>query len=941
MYNDTMLEEVKVVGAKEHNLKNVSVTFPRNKLVVITGLSGSGKSSLAFDTIYSEAQRRYMESLSAYARQFLDKLDKPDVDYIEGLSPAISIDQKSGSKNPRSTVGTVTEIYDYFRLLFSSIGIPHCPNGHGPIQSKSIQEICQDLMAWPTETVITIYAPLISNRKGEFHDLLKDLLKEGFTRVEINGDIQRLDSDINLDKKKKHSIRLVVDRLTLNKDNESRLFQSIESAITRAKGLVTVFKEDSKTEHLFSESLSCPHCHFVLPELSARLFSFNSPIGACGTCNGLGEYKDFDPSLVISDPEKPLRLSINRFINLQSVSIQKTLAPLFETYQFNLDSSYAKLTDIQKKVLFYGSEDVDLNTYSSQNTVIDNPSWQGIIPLLRRLFAQTYKESKRFYFRSLMSEKHCLVCNGARLNKGALHVTVHGYSVQQLIDMPLHKLLESILAIPFSSKEIEIISQVKKEIINRLNFLNNVGLSYLSLSRQSATLSGGEFQRIRLATQIGSALTGVLYVLDEPSIGLHQKDNEKLIETLKSLRDLGNSLLVVEHDEATILASDYVIEIGPGAGSHGGNLEFSGSLSDFKQSNTLTAQYLTGKKKIDVPTQRRNPKNKGELIITGVREHNLKNIDITLPLGKLICITGVSGSGKSTLLYDVLHKAMMQHFYNSTEAPGIYNSLKGLEHLDKVITIDQTPIGRTPRSNPATYIGLFTPIRDLFTQTKEARIRGYKAGRFSFNVKGGRCEACEGDGLIKIEMHFLSDVYVTCDVCNGKRYNQETLEVKYKNYSISDVLDMTVHNACEIFKHIPAIYNKLKTLEEVGLGYVHIGQAATTLSGGEAQRIKLAKELSKRSTGKTCYLLDEPTTGLHFEDIKCLLEVLNKLVDQGNTVIIIEHNLDVIKTADHLIDIGPDGGDKGGSVVANGTPEEIIKVKASYTGRYLKPLLKP
>ena len=935
-----MLDEIKVEGAKEHNLKNISVSFPRNKFVVITGLSGSGKSSLAFDTIYSEAQRRYMESLSAYARQFLDQLDKPEVEYIEGLSPAISIDQKSGSKNPRSTVGTVTEIYDYFRLLFSSVGTPLCPNGHGPIQAKSVQEISDEVSALSTDTVISILAPLIDNRKGEFQDLFAELLKEGFSRVEVNGEIQRLDSGITLDKKKKHTIRLVIDRLRVDEDNESRLFQSVESATTRTKGLVLIRNEDTKEEQLFSESLSCPHCNFALPELSARLFSFNSPIGACKTCNGLGEFKDFDPEKVVKNLNGPLSTNLSRFINLNTQSIQRVIRPLFETYNIDLTKSYNDLSDTQKKVLFYGSDSVNLEEYASQSTVIDNALWIGIIPMLRKLFSQTYKESKRFYFRSLMSPKHCKVCNGARLHKGALNVAVHGYTIDQLIDMPIHTLLSCIKGIAFSDKDLHIIKQVRKEIINRLSFLNNVGLSYLSLSRQSATLSGGEFQRIRLATQIGSALTGVLYVLDEPSIGLHQKDNEKLIETLKSLRDLGNSLLVVEHDEATILQSDYVIEIGPGAGAKGGELQFSGPISEFETSNCITSDYVYQRKCIEIPKTRRAPKEKGELILSNASEHNLNNVTITLPLGRLLCITGVSGSGKSTLLYEILHKAMMQHFHKSDDKPGHFESLKGLEHLDKVITIDQTPIGRTPRSNPATYIGLFTPIRDLFTKTKEARIRGYKAGRFSFNVKGGRCEACEGDGLLKIEMHFLSDVYVTCDICKGKRYNAETLEVTYKGYSIADVLEMTVTKSLDLFQNIPAIYNKLKTLEEVGLGYVHLGQAATTLSGGEAQRVKLAKELSKKSSGKTCYLLDEPTTGLHFEDINCLLTVLNKLVDQGNTVIVIEHNLDVIKTADYIIDMGPEGGDKGGNVVATGSPEELSKVKKSFTGHYLKPLLK-
>jgi len=939
LYTMTMLEEIIVSGARVHNLKNISVTIPRNSLTVITGLSGSGKSSLAFDTIYAEGQRRSMESLSAYARQFLDQLDKPDVDHIQGLSPAISIDQKQGSKNPRSTIGTVTEIYDYFRLLFAAIGKPSCPTCKTPIQSMSIQEMVQALAHYHDNDVLMIQAPLIDNRKGEFQELFNTYLKKGFRRVLVNGEIKRLDEPITLAKTKKHTIQLIVDRITKDPDNESRLFQSLETACEESQGLVHVQNETTQTSHLFSEKLSCPTCNFSLKELSTRLFSFNSPMGACETCHGLGEFKDFDPDLIVIDHHKPLTTSFCKLIGHRT-RFKNLISEAALAFQIDLNQPYRLLSETDKNILFYGTETIDFKTYSSTSTKIENPLWEGIIPLMRTQFNHTYSEGRRFYFRSFMTARTCARCQGNRLNESASNVSVGNYTLADLMNAQIKDLLPRIQTLPMTEKEADITKQVKKEIINRLTFLNNVGLGYISLNRKSASLSGGEFQRIRLATQIGSALTGVLYVLDEPSIGLHQRDNEKLLETLLNLRNLGNTLLVVEHDDATIKRADHVIEIGPGAGLKGGNIEFSGSQQDFQGSSCLTANYITGKNNIPTPTHRRNPKNKGELTITNVTENNLKNISVTFPLGKFICVTGVSGSGKSTLIYDVLYRALMRHFYTSKERPGSFKSLEGLEHIDSIITIDQTAIGRTPRSNPATYIGVFSAIRDLFCKTKEARIRGYKPGRFSFNVKGGRCETCEGDGVIKIEMHFLSDVYVNCDVCNGKRYNQETLEVTYKGYSISDVLEMSVNQACELFEAIPSIYNKIKTIQAVGLGYIKLGQNATTLSGGEAQRVKLAKELSKRNTGKTLYLLDEPTTGLHFEDIKCLLTVLNQLVDGGNTLIVIEHNLDVIKTADHIIDIGPEGGDLGGTVVATGTPEELAKSKRSYTGKFLKPLLK-
>ena len=933
-----MIEHITINGAKEHNLKNVSLSLPKNKMIVFTGLSGSGKSSLAFDTIYAEGQRRYMESLSAYARQFLDQLDKPNVEHIEGLSPAISIDQKSGSKNPRSTVGTVTEIYDYLRILFSSIGQPHCPNCKTKIEKMSIQEIADKVMNFDEDTAITIMAPLVKEKKGEFLDLFNQLQKDGFRRIRLNGNITRLDEVTKLNKQKKHTIELIVDRLTMNQENHSRLFESIETASKQSNGLILVQHNDNET--LFSEECACPKCNFSIAEISPRLFSFNSPIGACEICNGLGEFKDFDAQLLIKNPDKPIYKATGKIIKLNNTELGLIIKELYYRLDIDYETPFNKLSKKHQNIILYGVDNIDEKGFSSQNSTLTNKVWSGLIPLLRKQFNATYSERKRFFYRVYMSNKQCHTCHGDRLNSAARHVKIRSFTLNSFTSMQIKTLKKTIEDISFTKKEVSIIHQVKKEIQNRLSFLDNVGLGYLTLNRKSGTLSGGEFQRIRLATQIGSALTGVLYVLDEPSIGLHQHDNDRLIKTLKTLKNIGNTLIIVEHDDATIKEADHIVEIGPGAGVKGGEIVFNGTTTEFLKSNCITADYVTGKKAIAIPKYRRKPKNKGVITLKGVSENNLKNITVSFPLGKLICITGVSGSGKSTLIYDVLHKALMKKLHDGKEEPGQYKSIEGVDNIDKVITIDQSPIGRTPRSNPVTYVGVFTAIRDLFTQTPEAKIRGYKAGRFSFNVKGGRCESCEGDGLNKIEMHFLSDVYVTCDVCKGKRFNKETLQVKYKGYNISDILNMTVNKSVELFKNIPSIYNKLKTIQEVGLGYITLGQSATTLSGGEAQRVKLAKELSKKSTGKTLYLLDEPTTGLHFEDIKQLLTVIDKLVDQGNTAIIIEHNLDVIKTADHIIDIGPEGGENGGKIVFSDSPDNTKKYKQSLTAKYLNKLLK-
>ncbi len=921
-----------VRGARVHNLKNVSVTLPRNKLIVFTGLSGSGKSSLAFDTIFAEGQRRFIESLSAYARQFLDKMDKPDVDSIEGLSPAISIDQKSASHNPRSTVGTTTEIYDYLRLLFATIGHPYCYKCERPIEKLSPQEITTLLMGWPKGASVLLLSPQIKDKKGEYKSLIEKFQKEGFSRVRIDGEIRRLSEEIHLEKTKKHTMDLVVDRLSLLPENQMRLFDSIETCLRHGKGVVRVYHIDTNEETMFSEKLSCPACNISIEEISPRLFSFNSPIGACSDCNGLGDKMEFDPDLVIEFPKNPLRSCTGKTIHLDGTYYGLALEKIGQSYGFSLKTRFCDLNETQRHVVLYGK--------TEENSSSDMGEWEGIIPSVRRRYVETHSEGLRFYLRNYMRAKPCKTCGGSRLKTEALFIKIGEKNISDLTKMSLGDLYEFITTLRLSKKESDISFQVLKEIKERLSFLLKVGVEYLNLGRKSSTLSGGEFQRIRLATQIGTGLTGVLYVLDEPSIGLHQRDNLRLIETLLRLRDLGNTVIVVEHDEELIRHADHIVDIGPGAGKDGGNILFSGSLNALlTHTESITARYLNHTQKIPVPAQRRPFSFRHSLTLSGAKENNLKNITVSFPLGKLVCVTGVSGSGKSTLINDVLEKILHQHIYNSRERPGRYEAIKGIEHIDKVIAIDQSPIGRTPRSNPATYTGVFTPIRDIFTQTREAKIRGYKAGRFSFNVKGGRCEACEGDGVVQIEMHFLSDVYVTCEVCKGKRFNEQTLEVLFKGYSISDVLNLTVDDALPVFENIPAIAHKLRTLKEVGLGYVHIGQNATTLSGGEAQRIKLAKELSRRSTGKTLYLLDEPTTGLHFQDIQHLLEVLNQLVNQGNTVIVIEHNLDVIKTADYIIDLGPEGGDNGGEVIASGTPEEIAKEPRSYTGQFLRKLI--
>ncbi|MBT3260695.1 excinuclease ABC subunit UvrA [bacterium] len=922
-----MLNQIIVKNARVHNLKSVNLELPRNQMIVFTGISGSGKSSLAFDTIYAEGQRRYVESLSAYARQFLDKLDKPDVESISGLSPAISIDQKSASHNPRSTVGTVTEIMDYLRLLYASIGQAHCYQCGRLIQRQSLQEIFEQVMNMPAESPITILAPVIASKKGEFKDLLSKIQKDGFHRIRLDGTVYRLDEfNEKIDKNKKHTLEIVVDRLTINSENEQRIFESLETALTQTKGLVQVQISDTVPAVLFSENFNCPNCNLSIAEISPRLFSFNSPYGACEKCNGLGERFDFDPNLIIEDYELPIRAATRKSFNLDDTYYGHRFEEVAHSYGFSLETTIKKLTTKQFDLLMYGNYEDGTSGYS----------WEGIIPNLKRRYYQTQSEGMRMYFRSLMSANICPDCQGQRLKKEALAVKISDKNIADISDMSISALSMFIRDLKLTPKEKAIAHLILKEIIERLGFLQNVGLDYLSLSRKSLTLSGGEFQRIRLATQIGSGLTGVLYVLDEPSIGLHQRDNLRLITTLQKLKELGNTLIIVEHDEEMIRCADYVVDIGPGAGKHGGEIIFAGTVDDLLQApQSLTGQYLNKTQQIEIPSTRRKNKKQKYLKLFGAHENNLKNLDIAFPLGKFICITGVSGSGKSSLVNDVLHKILTKHFYKRKHIPGKFVKIEGLEYLDKVITIDQSPIGKTPRSNPATYTNTFTPIRELFAMTRDAKIRGYKPGRFSFNVKGGRCEACQGGGAVKIEMHFLPDVYVTCDVCKGERYNEQTLEVKYKGYNINDVLNMTVEEASEVFTHIPQIANKLKTLLEVGLGYITLGQSAITLSGGEAQRIKLAKELSKRSTGQTLYLLDEPTTGLHFEDIKKLLKVLHKLVDTGNTVIVIEHNLDVIKTTDYIIDLGPEGGDAGGYLIAAGTPEEVALIKTSYTGQFL------
>ncbi len=935
-------DNIVVKGAREHNLKNIAVTLPRNKLVVVTGLSGSGKSTLAFDTIYAEGQRRYVESLSAYARQFLQLMEKPDVDSIEGLSPAISIEQKTSSKNPRSTVGTVTEIYDYLRLLYARIGRVYCYGCDREISSQTVQQIVDQIKSIPEKTKIMILAPVVSGRKGEFKKELIFLRKKGFVRVRINGEVRPLDEEIVLNKKLKHTIEVVVDRLIVKENMGKRLTDSVETGLTEGMGtlVVAVLKGAGKDEELlFSEKFACSYCNISYPELEPRLFSFNNPHGACPSCDGLGTKMVVDQDLVVPDTSLSIRDgAIKPWEKRTSINFHQMLESIAKHFKFKLNTPFKSLSRATQKLILYGSGEEPIKYIYERNNKREHytGTYDGVICDLERRYHETESSAAREDIAKFMRTLPCSLCNGTRLTKEGVSVRVGDKNIVELTGRSIGHLHDFFQNLDLSKQEHNIARRIVKEIHERLGFLLNVGLEYLTLNRSSATLSGGESQRIRLATQIGSSLMGVLYVLDEPSIGLHQRDNDRLLSTLVKLRDLGNTVIVVEHDEKTILSADHVIDIGLGAGVHGGEIIFSGKPEKLlKDKKSLTGQYLSGRKTIPTPASRKQ--GNGLFIeITGAEQNNLKKVNLRIPLGSLICVTGVSGSGKSTLVIDILYKALAQHFWNSTDKPGKYKTIEGVHLIDKVIDIDQSPIGRTPRSNPATYTGVFTIIRDLFSQVPESRMRGYKPGRFSFNVKGGRCEACQGDGVLKVEMHFLPDVFVTCEVCDGKRFNRETLEILYKGKNIADVLEMTVEEAEDFFQNIPSAKTKLKTIADVGLDYIHLGQAATTLSGGEAQRVKLSKELSKRSTGRTLYILDEPTTGLHFADIEHLLKVLTKLVDTGNTVIIIEHNMDVIKTADHIIDLGPEGGDKGGEILAHGTPEEIAKTKKSHTGRYLK-----
>ncbi|HBF13229.1 MAG TPA: excinuclease ABC subunit UvrA [Deltaproteobacteria bacterium] len=931
-----------VKGARQHNLKNIDVKIPRNQLVVITGLSGSGKSSLAFDTIYAEGQRRYVESLSAYARQFLEQMGKPDVDFIEGLSPAISIEQKAASHNPRSTVGTVTEIYDYLRLLFARIGKVYCHECGKPITAQTITQMVDRVMELPEGTKLFLLAPIVRARKGEYHRELNDLKKQGFSRVRIDDVDYELDATPILDKKKKHTIELFVDRLVLKKGLEQRLADSFETAVKFSGGLVKVEVLSDKTHFLFSTRNACVDCGISYPEIEPQLFSFNSPQGACPTCDGLGHKMFFDPELVVPNPNLSLREgAIAPWAGKSAVYYTQVFISLAKHYSFNILTSFKDLPKKIRDVLMFGSgeEEIQFSIEKGEGRHYYKAPFEGVIASLSRKYQEATGDWFREELEKFMNIQPCPACDGSRLKKESLSIRIGNKNIHELTAQSTLNLKSWFKEISWTKTEMVIAKRILKELEERLGFLVDVGLDYLTLDRASSTLSGGEAQRIRLASQIGSSLMGVMYVLDEPSIGLHQRDNDRLIATLKKLRDLGNTVLVVEHDEDTICQADHVIDMGPGAGSHGGHIVAQGSPQAIeKNKNSLTGQYLSGKKEIPIPSKRRTFGSK-KIILKEARCHNLKNVDVPIPLGMLVGITGVSGSGKSSLINDTLYPALCQHLYHSRMICGPYSGIEGLDHIDKVVNIDQSPIGRTPRSNPATYTGLFSPLRDLFAELPESKARGYRPGRYSFNVKGGRCEACEGDGVIRIEMHFLPDVYVQCDQCHGRRYNRETLEIQYKGKNISEILSMTVEQGSDFLKNIPSVHDKLATLIEVGLDYIELGQSATTLSGGEAQRIKLAKELSKRATGRTLYILDEPTTGLHFEDILKLLHVLNKLVDAGNTVIVIEHNLDVIKSCDYLIDLGPEGGDRGGNIVAVGTPEEIAKNKNSFTGHYLKKIL--
>jgi excinuclease ABC subunit A len=945
--SDTLI----VRGAREHNLKNITVQIPRNTLTVITGLSGSGKSSLAFDTIYAEGQRRYVESLSAYARQFLGLMEKPDVDAIEGLSPAISIEQKTAGANPRSTVGTITEIYDYLRLLWARTGTPHCPNDGSPIERQTASQIAEHLLGWPEGTKIEVLAPLVRGRKGEFRDVFEAAKKQGFVRVRVDGAVHDLAAVPKLNRRQNHDIAVLVDRLVVRAADRARLSDSIETALKAAEGLVEIVRHGNGTPKpvVFSERYACPKCGLSLPELEPRQFSFNSPFGACPECSGLGTRREVNADLVLGDPSLSILEGVILPWGEPSGYLRKVVLPtLARAFKFDLDAPWKALPAAARKTILFGAPGKTLTyQYTSERWQGSYESgWTGVLKHVEKRYRETASDSMREQLEEFMVEQRCPTCGGRRLKPESLSVLVHGKSIGEVVDLSVVDALAFFQALPLRGNgkrglDPEIARPILKEVVDRLRFLKNVGLDYLTLERSAVTLSGGEAQRIRLATQIGSRLVGVLYILDEPSIGLHQRDNARLLDTLRELRDLGNTVLVVEHDEETIRAADEVVDLGPRAGRHGGEVVAAGRLDAvLRHRDSLTARYLRGELRIPVPPRRRGASPDRALQVRGARQHNLKDLTVTFPLGLFVAVTGVSGSGKSTLVTDILYRALARHFYRAKVVPGVHERLEGLEHIDKVIDIDQSPIGRTPRSNPATYTGLFTPIRELFTFLPESKIRGYGPGRFSFNVKGGRCEACQGDGLVKVEMHFLPDVYVPCEVCKGRRYNRETLEVRYKGKSIADVLDLSVADTLEFFEAQPRIRSKLELLNDVGLGYIHLGQSATTLSGGEAQRVKLATELAKRDTGRTLYILDEPTTGLHFEDVRLLLEVLHRLVDKGNTVVVIEHNLDVVKTADWVIDLGPEGGDRGGEVVAEGTPEQVAQIRDSFTGRFLRKVLR-